>query len=112
MTDWQDQCRKLREAIEELFAKATPHDMQGAHEVGGPYIKSYILPCGPLHRAIGIVRGSYPPRQKQFGAPIPRCGPDPIEFDPRDFGITLSDEAREDIEGIVSNLRRTMRCFN
>lgn len=43
----------FRQAIETIFAKAEEHEI----EQGG-MIVTYVLPCGPLHRAIGLARGT------------------------------------------------------
>lgn len=43
----------FRQAIENVFAKAEEHEIDQ-----GGMIVTYVLPCGPLHRAIGLARGS------------------------------------------------------
>lgn len=41
----------FRQAIETIFAKAEEHEIDQ-----GGMIVTYVLPCGPLHRAIGLAR--------------------------------------------------------
>lgn len=43
----------FRQAIEKVFAKADEHEIDQ-----GGMIVTYVLPCGPLHRAIGLARGT------------------------------------------------------
>ena len=43
----------FRQAIETIFAKAEEHEIDQ-----GGMIVTYVLPCGPLHRAIGLARGT------------------------------------------------------
>ena len=43
----------FRQAVENVFAKAEEHEVDQ-----GGMIVTYVLPCGPLHRAIGLTRGT------------------------------------------------------
>jgi len=43
----------FRQAIETIFEKADEHEVDQ-----GGMIVTYVLPCGPLHRAIGLARGT------------------------------------------------------
>lgn len=51
----------LRSLLEDITAKATPHGE--IDEPGGPYVRSYLLPTGPIHRALAYLRdGAVPQR--------------------------------------------------
>jgi hypothetical protein len=43
---------RISDAVEELFGKAAPY---GEDKDG--FIVMYLIPAGPLHRLIGIIRG-------------------------------------------------------
>jgi hypothetical protein len=43
--------RVLRDALEELDTKMTPYS-------SGEWIENYVVPAGPWHRILGLIRGS------------------------------------------------------
>jgi hypothetical protein len=49
-----ERCAKLEQAILALDAKATPYGTPIV-EAGEEWARAYLIPAGPLHRALGIV---------------------------------------------------------
>ena len=49
-----ERCRKLEDAILAIDARATPYGSPIV-ENGEEYVRAYIMPAGPLHRALGVV---------------------------------------------------------
>ncbi len=54
----RDEARQRAERAEQLLQavvdKATPYGE--IDEPGGPYVRSYLLPTGPIHRALAYLR--------------------------------------------------------
>lgn len=75
----------LRAEIQNIFDKAKTHETMT--EAGEEWIKSYVLPCGPIHRAIG------------------KAGH--IVFDLREIGFTLETDQKTLDE--LENMRRSVR---
>jgi len=84
-----ERCSKLEQAILDIDAKVTPYG-PGVTENGENYATAYIMPAGPLHRALGLV-GRCAQRDYQKPMPLP-----PIrerkEFDAAEIGFTLNQE--------------------
>jgi hypothetical protein len=52
-----------RQLLQDIVDKATPYGE--INEPGGPYVASYLLPTGPIHRALAYLRdGAIPARQE------------------------------------------------
>lgn len=49
-----DRCKQLEDAILGIDAKATPYGPPIV-EAGQEFVRAYLIPAGPLHRALGIV---------------------------------------------------------
>ncbi len=49
-----ERCAKLEQAILNIDAKATPFGSPVV-EAGEEWARAYIMPAGPLHRALGII---------------------------------------------------------
>lgn len=59
--------RILRNLLADLTAKATPHGPE-IDEPGGPYVGAYLLPTGPLHRALAYLRDGAVPSKSDPAA--------------------------------------------
>jgi hypothetical protein len=63
----RDVAKARGEAIEEIWAKATPYG-SGKIEAGEEWVDKYLMPAGPLHRAKGLLEGGGW-KGRQVGAP-------------------------------------------
>jgi hypothetical protein len=50
----------LRGMLQDVVDKATPYGPE-IDEPGGPYVGAYLLPTGPVHRALAFLRGGAMP---------------------------------------------------
>jgi hypothetical protein len=50
----------LRKLLQDIVDKATPHGPE-IDEPGGPYVGAYLLPAGPIHRALAYLRDGVAP---------------------------------------------------
>jgi len=64
-----DERRVLRGLLQDLVDKAAPHGPE-VDEPGGPYVGAYLLPTGPVHRALAFLRdGAVPAALARKEAP-------------------------------------------
>lgn len=69
-----DERRILRDLLGVLTVKATPHGPE-IDEPGGPYVGAYLLPTGPIHRALAYLRdGAIPADRQATARPDPAAG--------------------------------------
>lgn len=82
-----DRCKALEDAILAIDAKATPYG-PGLTENGENYATAYLMPAGPLHRALGLLGRS---AQREYQKPVPPTS-ERKSFPAELLGITLKQE--------------------
>jgi hypothetical protein len=55
-----DERMALRKLLQDVVDKATPYGPE-IDEPGGPYVGAYLLPTGPVHRALAFLRDGATP---------------------------------------------------
>lgn len=80
-----DRCMRLEQAILDIDAKATPYGPP-IIENGEEYVRAYLMPAGPLHRALGLVGHS--------AVKVPAMR-DRVEIDAASVGMTLKQKPTE-----------------
>lgn len=84
----------FRQAVENVFAKAEEHEVDQ-----GGMIVTYVLPCGPLHRAIGLARGT-----DAGGKLLKRLGDTEAERDAAVARAERAESALRDVDGALFSI--------